>query len=68
MTRRTVALAELEQRRVGDVLQEVAEREEELFVNLPGGETILIRPTPGLKPLPKLDCIVPEGWKDAING
>ncbi len=68
MTRRTVALAELEQRPVAEVLQEVAEREEELFVNLPGGETILIRPTPGLKPLPKLDCIVPEGWKDAING
>ncbi len=66
MTRRTISLAEVEQRSVADVLQEVAEHEEELFVRLPGGETILIRPTPGLKPLPLLRGSLPEEWKDAI--
>ena len=68
MTNRTVALDDLRDRRIEDVLREVVEQQEELTVQLPDGEDIQIRPVPRLKPLPKLRCIVPRDWKDAING
>ena len=68
MTQRTVALDDLKQRTIEDVLREVADQQEELTVQLPDGDDIQIRPAPRLKPLPVLKGYVPEGWKDAING
>jgi len=68
MTNRTVALDDLKKRSIEDVLREVVDQQEELTVQLPSGEGITIRPLPRLKPLPKLRCMVPRDWKDAING
>ena len=68
MTNRTVALDDLKDRRIEDVLREVVDQQEELTVQLPSGEGITIRPVPRLKPLPVLEGYVPEGWKSAIYG
>jgi len=68
MTKRTVALDDLKERSLEEVLREVAAQQQELTVQLPNGEGIQIRPVPRLKPLPVLKGYVPEGWKDAING
>ena len=68
MTSRTVALSEIREQRLADVLRDVATRDEVLTVQQPEGARAAIEPLPRLEPLPKLKCIVPEGWKDAING
>jgi hypothetical protein len=68
MTQRTIALDDLKTRSIEDVLREVAAEQEELTVRLPEGESITIRPSPRLKPLPVFPGRVPEGWKDVING
>jgi len=68
MTQRTVALEELKERRLGDVVREVVSEQEILTVRLPDGEEVRIQPVRRLEPLPKLQCVVPKRWKDAING
>jgi len=68
MTARTVELADLGERAAADLLREVAEQEEVLTVRLPEGEAVTIQLCPHLEPLPKLSCIVPKDWKDAIDG
>jgi hypothetical protein len=66
MTSRTVALSDLEQERLVDVLRNVVARDEVLTVELPEGKRVAIQPLPRLEPLPELEGFVPEGWKDAI--
>jgi hypothetical protein len=66
MDNRTLALDDLKERTLEEVLREVVTRQESLTVRLPEGETVAIQPSPRLKSLPVLDGSVPEGWKDAI--
>ena len=66
MDSRTLILDELKERTLEEVLREVVRRQEMLTVRLPEGETVAIKPSPHLKPLPVLKGFVPEGWKDAI--
>jgi len=66
MTNRIVALDDLKQRSLEDVLREVVRRQEAVTVRLPEGDVVAIKPSPRLKPLPVLEGSVPEGWKDAV--
>jgi hypothetical protein len=59
-------LAELKGRTLEELLQEVARSREPITIVLEEGESVTIEPTQQLKPLPRLDGRVPEGWKDAI--
>ncbi len=67
MTTRTLALDDLKDRTLEDVLRQVINQHEVLTVQLPEGETVAIQPVVPLKPLPVLEGFVPKGWKDAIN-
>lgn len=53
-------------RTLEELLQEVAHSREPITVILEEGESVNIEPAPRLKPLPRLDGRVPEGWKDAV--
>ena len=66
MEHRTLVLDDLKERALEEVLREVIARQEALAVRLPEGETVLIQPSPRLKPLPVLEGFIPEGWKDAV--
>lgn len=66
MDDRTLVLDDLKTRTIEEVLREVVARQETLTVRLPEGDTVLIQPTPRLKPLPVLEGCVPAGWKDAL--
>lgn len=66
MTNRTVVLDDLKERTLEEVLLEIVRQQEILTVHLAGGEVVTIRPSLRLKPLPVLEGVVPEGWKDAI--
>ena len=66
MTNRILALDDLKERTVEELLREVVRRQERLTVRLPEGETVAIQPSQHLKPLPELEGFVPKGWKDAI--
>jgi len=66
MINRTLALDDLKERTLADVLREVVRDQETLTVLLPEGEMVAIKPSPRLKPLPVLEGFVPQGWKDAI--
>lgn len=66
MDDRTLVLDDLKTRTIEEILREVVARQEVLTVRLPEGETVLIQPTPQLKPLPVLEGRVPAGWKDAL--
>lgn len=68
MIARTVPLEEVRGRTLEDLLDEVVDQEEVLTVHRPDGSAVTIRPSPRLEPLPKLRCVVPKDWKDAING
>ncbi|MBW4619746.1 MAG: DUF908 domain-containing protein [Cyanosarcina radialis HA8281-LM2] len=49
-----------------EFLQRVLQQEKALTVQLPTGETVLVKPQPLLPPLPVLSGSIPKGWKDAI--
>jgi len=66
MEHRTLILDELKEMTLDEVLRKVIERQEVLTVRLPEGESVLIRPTPRLRPLPVLEGFVPDGWKVAV--
>lgn len=66
MEHRTLVLDDLKERTLDEVLREVVARQEALAVRMPEGETVLIQPSPRLKPLPVLEGFVPQGWKDAV--
>ena len=68
MTTRTLEFQEFKRREAEDVFREVVSQQEVLTVRLPDGGAVRIQPSPRLEPLPKLKCIVPKDWKDAING
>jgi hypothetical protein len=58
-------LEELKGRTLEELLHEVARSREPLTIVLDEGESVTIEPTSQLKPLPRLEGHVPEGWKDA---
>jgi hypothetical protein len=58
-------LEELKGRTLEELLHEVARSREPLTIVLNEGESVTIEPTSQLKPLPRLEGRVPEGWKDA---
>lgn len=68
MNTRTVPLEQVRGRTLEDVFEEVVEQEEVLTVRRPDGSAVRIQPSPRLEPLPRLRCVVPRDWKDAING
>jgi len=68
MTHQTLTLDQLKGQPLEKVLQEVADRKSIVTVLLPDGREVVIESKPLLKPLPKLEGRVPEGWKDAIYG
>jgi len=65
-TVQTLTLAELEKKKLKEILQTVLSKHLTLTVQLPGGEEVIIQPKPPLKPLPVLKGYIPEGWKEAI--
>ena len=66
MTEQQVTLDELRERRLEDVLREVADQQARVAVLLPDGREVLIAPRAPLKPLPELEGRIPAGWKDAL--
>ena len=52
--------------RLEDLLHGVARGRESIIFILKTGESVMITPASQLKPLPRLDGRVPEGWKDAV--
>lgn len=66
MSNRILALDDLNEHTLEDVLREVAEQRQTVTVRLPEGESVIIKPAPRLRPLPVLEGFIPEGWKDAI--
>jgi len=71
MKRRTVALDELKDRTLEDVLWDVVKQRANLTVRLTEREAVILEPSSTkpslrLKPLPALDGFVPQGWKDAV--
>ncbi len=59
-------LEELKGRTLEELLQEVSRSGKLIIVILAEGESVNIELAPRLKPLPRLDGSVPEGWKDAV--
>jgi hypothetical protein len=59
-------LEKLKGRTLVELLHEAARSREPLTVVLEEGKSVSIKPTPQLRPLPRLEGRVPEGWKDAI--
>ena len=66
MQERVLTLAELEQKPLAEVFQEVASGEMTLTVELPDGTEVTITAKPRLEPLLVLEGYVPKGWQDAI--
>lgn len=62
-----VTVEQLKSMPIEQVLQEIADQDAAVTVLLADGREIVIQPRPILKPLPKLEGRVPEGWKDAVN-
>ena len=59
-------LEELKGRTLKKLLHEKARSREPLTIVMEEGESVIIEPASQLKPLPRLECRVPEGWKDAV--
>ncbi len=59
-------LEELKGRTLEDLLHELARSREPITVVLKEGESVTIELTTQLKPLPRLDGRVPEGWKNTV--
>jgi hypothetical protein len=66
MVTQVIALEEIQDRSLEDVLREVIQESKYLVVQLPEGEEIVIEPKPRLEPLPVLEGFIPEGWRDAV--
>ena len=60
-------LNQLKQLSLDDLFRDVIEQRQVVTVSLPDGGKVEIRPVPPLEPLPELDGVVPEGWKDEVN-
>lgn len=59
-------IEELKGRTLEELLHEVARSREPLTIALGEGVSVKIELAAQLKPLPRLDGRVPEGWKDAV--
>ena len=66
MVTQTIALEDIKERSLEEILREVAQGSKYLVVRMPDGEDVVIEPAPRLEPLPVLEGHVPEGWKDAV--
>lgn len=66
MVTQTIALEDIQERTLEEILHEVARDSKYLVVRMPDGEEVVIEPMPRLEPLPVLEGCIPEDWKDAI--
>ena len=66
ITLHTSTLEQLRERSLEQVLESVLAEQEILTVRMPSGQEVVIRPRTKLEPLPVLEGLLPEGWKDAI--
>ena len=66
MTMQTLTLADLKEKSLDKILQEVADQHLVVTVLLPDGKEVVIEPKRDLQPLPELEGRIPEGWKDAL--
>ncbi len=66
MVTQTIALEDIKEQSLEQVLRKVVRRYTHLIVQMPDGEEVVIGLKPRLKPLPVLDGYVPEDWKEAI--
>lgn len=66
MTSQIVTLHDVKDRSVEELLQSVVTTQQILDIVLPDGAEVVIQPKPSLPPLPVLDGMIPEGWKDDI--
>ena len=66
MAHRPLALEDLKEQTLEDLLQEVVKQQEVLKVRLPDGKVVAIQPSQRLKALPMLEGFVPDAWKDVI--
>lgn len=60
--RKIRTLADLKGRTLEELVHEVTRSPEPLTILLGEGESVTIEPASQLKPLPRLDGRVPEGW------
>ncbi len=63
---KTVALENLEQKSLSEVLLTVVNNQEILIIKMPDGQEVVIQPKQKLKPLPLFEGYVPKGWKVSI--
>ena len=66
MAHRSLALEDLKEQTLEELLQEVVKQQEVLKVRLPDGKGVDIQPSQRLNSLPVLEGFVPDGWKDAV--
>lgn len=66
MTSQILTLHDIKHRSIEELLQSVVTAQQILDIVLPNGAEVVIQPKPSLQPLPVLDGMIPEGWKDAI--
>ena len=66
MTTQILALEDIRERSLEEVLWDVVKSYTYLVVRMPDGEEVVIEKKPCLKPLPVLEGCVPRGWKDAV--
>lgn len=66
MAERILSLDELKERKLEELLREVAIRREPMSVVLEDGAIVVIQPAAALRPLPDLEGFVPAGWRDAV--
>ncbi len=66
MTIQTIQLEELQTQSISDVIQHVVTDRLILLVRLPDGAEVIIQPKPNLKPLPVMEGLIPDGWKEDI--
>ena len=63
---RTLTMEEAKARPLEELLREVTESREPIWVVLDENDQVEIKPALRLKPLETLPGYMPEGWKDAI--
>lgn len=66
MAERILSLDELKEKKLEELLREVALHREPMTVRLEDGAIVVIQPAPSLRPLPELEGFVPAGWRDAV--
>lgn len=66
MMTQTITLYELQQHPLEEWLRSIVTLRQVVYVTLPTGAEVMIRPKPQLPPLPELEGAVSGTWKEAI--